>query len=75
MSIHLRSYGVATMLGLSVAAFFFVPVITLAQSSDPRPEDATKAILAAFDKYDVVGMSAGHGNKQQDDFVVSLIAI
>src|SRR5580700_10543839 len=73
MSIHLRSYGAATMLGLSVAACLLVPVITLAQSNDPQPEDATTAILAAFDKYDVVGMNAGHANKNQDDFILSLI--
>jgi len=73
MSIHLRSYGAATMLGLSVSACLLVPVITLAQSNDPQPEDATTAILAAFDKYDVVGMNAGHANKNQDDFILSLI--
>jgi hypothetical protein len=43
------------------------------QIADRGPEDATKAILAAFDTYDVVGMSAGHSNKKLDDFVLSLI--
>jgi hypothetical protein len=71
MSIHLRSYGVATILGLSVAACLLVSVNTLAQSNETQ--DATTAILAAFDKYDVVGMNAGHANKNQDDFVLSLI--
>jgi hypothetical protein len=41
--------------------------------SNPKPEDATPAILAAFDKYEVVGMSAAHGNKDLDDFILSLI--
>jgi hypothetical protein len=50
------------MLGLSVVARLLIPIITLAQSNDPQPQDATKAILAAFDKYDVVGMNAGHSN-------------
>ena len=35
----------------------FCPV-ALPQASDPKPQDATKAILAAFDKYEVVGMGA-----------------
>jgi hypothetical protein len=73
MSIPLRSYRVATMLGLSISAGLLVPIITLAQSNDPQPQDATTAILAAFDKYDVVGMNAGHANKNQDDFILSLI--
>jgi len=41
--------------------------------SDPKPEDATAAVLAAFDKYEVVGMSAAHGNKDLDDFILGLI--
>ncbi|HXB69850.1 MAG TPA: hypothetical protein VNY05_16475 [Candidatus Acidoferrales bacterium] len=61
------------MLGLSVAACLLVPVNTLAQSNDPQPQDATTAILAAFDKYDVVGMNAAHNNKKLDDFILSLI--
>jgi hypothetical protein len=55
------------------AAFFFVPVIAMAQSKDPQPQDATKAILAAFDKYDVVAMNAGHNDKKLDDFILSLV--
>jgi hypothetical protein len=34
-----------------------------AQSGEPTLEDPTRAILAAFDKYEVVGMDAAHGNK------------
>jgi hypothetical protein len=41
--------------------------------SNPKPEDATSAILAAFEKYEVVGMSAAHGNKNLDDFILDLI--
>jgi hypothetical protein len=41
--------------------------------SNPKPEDATAAILAAFEKYEVVGMSAAHGNKDLDDFILALI--
>src|SRR6516162_7126568 len=41
--------------------------------TDPKPQDATKAILAAFDKYEVVGMGAAHRNKDLDDFILRLI--
>jgi hypothetical protein len=46
------------------------PTIT---GSDPKPQDAAKAILAAFDKYEVVGMGAAHGNKDLDDFILKLV--
>jgi hypothetical protein len=49
-----------------------VPRPTLT-GSDPKPQDALKAILAAFDKYEVVGMDAAHGNQDLDDFIVKLI--
>jgi len=39
----------------------------------PKPSDATEAILAAFDKYEVVGMGAAHGNKDLDDFILRLV--
>jgi len=39
----------------------------------PRLEDPTKAILAAFDKYEVVGMDAAHGNKDLDDIILHLL--
>jgi hypothetical protein len=39
-----------------------------------QPADARDAFLAAFDRYQVVGgMSAGHGNKDVDDFILDLI--
>jgi hypothetical protein len=37
------------------------------------PEDPTKAILAAFDKYEIVGMDAAHGNKDIDDLILHLL--
>jgi len=40
---------------------------------NPKPEDAERALLAAFDKYEVVGMRAAHGNKDLDDFILHLI--
>jgi len=43
------------------------------KGSNPKPEDAEKAILAAFDKYEVVGMSAAHGNKDLDDLILHVV--
>src|SRR5882757_8802130 len=40
---------------------------------NPHPQDAAKAILAAFDKYEFVAMPHGHGNKDVDDFILDLI--
>jgi hypothetical protein len=44
------------------------------QGSNPIPEDAQKAILALFDKYEVVGgMNPSEGCKDVDDFILALI--
>ncbi len=43
------------------------------KGSDPKPKEAERAVLAAFDRYEVVGMSAAHGNKDLDDFILNLI--
>jgi hypothetical protein len=43
------------------------------QNKPATPEPATAAILAAFDKYEVVGLPAAHGMKDLDDFILSLI--
>jgi hypothetical protein len=42
---------------------------------EPVPEPAIPAILAAFDKYQIVGMPAAHGMKDVDDFIYSLIRV
>lgn len=41
--------------------------------SEPIPEPAIPAILAAFDKYEVVGLPQGHGMQDLDDLILSLI--
>src|SRR5216117_3987415 len=41
--------------------------------ADPKPESALPAILAAFDKYEVVAMPQGHGLQDLDDFILTLI--
>jgi hypothetical protein len=41
---------------------------------DARPRDAQDAVLAAFERYQVVGgFSASHGNKDVDDFLLDLV--
>src|SRR5579859_7829460 len=43
------------------------------KGSNPEPGDGERTLLAAFDKYEVVGISAAHGNKDLDDFILRLI--
>jgi hypothetical protein len=58
-----------------------IPELILAQSqqrtkltgSEVIPQPAVPAILAAFDKYEVVAMPEAHGLKDVDDFIFSLI--
>jgi hypothetical protein len=42
-------------------------------ASEPTPEPAIPAILAAFDSYEVVAMPEAHGMKDVDDFILALI--
>jgi hypothetical protein len=62
---------------LLLAAFFIdSPHLcrqTKARDKIPAPQPAIQAIVAAFDRYDVVGMSEAHRNKDEDDFVLTLI--
>ena len=41
--------------------------------ADPIPEPAISAILAAFDKYEVVAIPQGHGMQDLNDFIFSLV--
>src|SRR5689334_17245364 len=40
---------------------------------EPTPEPAIPAIIALFQTYDVVGMTAAHGMKDLDDFILTLV--
>jgi hypothetical protein len=40
---------------------------------DPIPKNADKAILAAFDKYEVVGLGVFYGKKNLDNFILGLL--
>ena len=46
---------------------------TKATASEPTPEPAIPAILAAFDRYEVVAIPEAHGMKDVDDFILALI--
>jgi hypothetical protein len=46
---------------------------TKASASEPTPVPAVPAILAAFDRYEVVAMPEAHGMKDVDDFILTLI--
>lgn len=43
------------------------------KGTEPIPEPAIQAILAAFDTYEVVAMPEAHDQKDLDDFILSLI--
>jgi hypothetical protein len=70
-----------TGLVLSVFLITVLPAISQVQTqqqakltgSEPTPEPAIPAILAAFDRYEVVAMPEAHGMKDVDDFILSLI--
>jgi hypothetical protein len=60
--------------------FWSIPIISAAAQSllpakpaDPVPEPAISAMLAAFDRYEVVAMPQDHGMQDLDDFIFSLI--
>ena len=42
-------------------------------ANTPKPKPAQKAVLDLFHKYEVVGMSVDHGEKDLDDFIFALI--
>jgi hypothetical protein len=64
----------------SAALWFLISVPAASQTehkevtaSEPTPEPAIPAILAAFDRYEVVAMPEAHGKKDVDDFILALI--
>jgi len=67
----------ARILLLLLAAFFIESLHLRGQTKpkgkNPAPQPAIEAILAAFNNYEVVGMSEAHRNKDEDDFILTLI--
>ena len=80
-------FGSATLRKFLIARFgwimvlFLVAVLPAASqapqtkptASEPIPEPAIPAILAAFDRYEIVAMPEAHGMKDVDDFILALI--
>jgi hypothetical protein len=70
-----------SLCALSILLTLTITVIGRAQTAEPSkpagsnpvPEPVIPAILAAFDKYEVVGLPAAHGFKDADDFILTLI--
>jgi hypothetical protein len=43
------------------------------QGRNPTPQNADQAILAAFDKYEIVGVGMFYGNKDLENFILDLL--
>jgi hypothetical protein len=67
------------VLPVCFAALLSIPAVLSASAqpssnrAEPHPEPAIPAILAAFDRYDLVGLPAGHGLKDLNDLIFTLI--
>ncbi len=64
--------------GVLLCFIVLTPAVNRAQTAkparaDPIPKPAIPAILAVFDKYEVVGLPQGHREKDVDNFILSLI--
>src|SRR3954462_7418342 len=69
----LRSLCAVLLLMVSIPGTSWSQAQQQAQlGAEPTPEPAVTAILAAFDKQDVVGMPVAHRMKDVDDFILSL---
>ena len=66
-------FGCTTLLFLMAVRAANQTERTKVTFSEPTPEPAIPAILAAFDRYEVVAMPQAHGMKDVDDFILSLI--
>ena len=59
---------------LLFAATFLVLIPTCSAQLDPKPEDATAAVLHEFEKHNIVIFGEIHGNMQEYEWLRSLIA-
>src|SRR5260221_61837 len=73
---HKTRNVVLTLLSVTVVRIVTAQVSAGASqrgARQPKPEDATRAILAAFDTFRVVAIGDYHGTKDLNDFVLSLV--
>jgi hypothetical protein len=83
---HFGSFRLCRVPRVARIAIFFVLMLAIPTTnrtqnqqqtrqtgSEPVPEPAVPAILAALDKYEVVAMPQGHGVQDLNDFILSLI--
>jgi uncharacterized iron-regulated protein len=55
------------------AITFLVQKSAIAAQVDPKPQDATAAVLRAFETHNIVIIGETHGNKQEYDWLRSLV--
>lgn len=71
---HIRSCGIAVLLLiLALATAYGQTQQSTTKAVAPVPQPAISAILAAFDRYEIVAMPQGHGMQDLNDFILSLI--
>ena len=58
----------------SLAAFLFALATLCLAQADPSPKNASAAVLQAFEAHDIVMLGEIHGNKQEYEWLQSLIA-
>ena len=59
---------------LLLAIVFLVQKSTSAAQLDPKPQDATAAVMRAFETHNIVMIGETHGNKQEYEWLRSLVA-
>ena len=64
---------ILALLGASVLHSHCSPLQTNGAINDPEPHDAVRAVLDAFDRFDLVALGEAHRNQNVHDFAISLI--
>jgi hypothetical protein len=63
------------LLSASLAHSNGAPLQANSANKAPEPHDAVRAVLAAFDRFDLVALGEAHRNQNVHDFAISLIRI
>ncbi|MDX6463163.1 MAG: hypothetical protein QOE55_6860, partial [Acidobacteriaceae bacterium] len=58
----------------SLAALWFALASLCLAQEDPSPKNASAAVLQAFETHDIVMLGEIHGNKQEYEWLQSLVA-